>query len=62
MPEALLYLWEIFIELFKFDPETLKAIPITYQEIYAWGQLMHCQLTRQEIDVIKKLERLANAR
>lgn len=53
LPEALLYLWDWFAEVY--DGETL-----TFQEIKAWADLTNRQLTPQEAKTIRNLSRLAS--
>jgi hypothetical protein len=55
-PVALIYLWEIYLQLFKFQDS------VSYQEILAWSQLMQHPLDPQEIAILKHLDRLTNAR
>jgi hypothetical protein len=56
-PPALQYLWEFFLELNSSRASTgFSALPLTYQEIEAWGRLTSISLNLYEVKVLRRLD------
>lgn len=52
-PKPFLYVWQWFLEM-------QTGLPLTFQELKAWGELKQIELKKIEIEILTKLTRLSN--
>lgn len=58
-PDVLWYVWDMFLDLCKSRTNTgYGALPLSYAEIQCWSQLTRCDVTPQEVAMLRSLDSL----